>query len=515
MNLTCGEATRPARRSMEPHMPAHLRSILAALLVTLHASVVLAAEEWKVLWEHWYVLEIAGAKAGSVVERVESDGERYRTTSESEFRISRGTTELEISQSAKFIETHRNEPIEIDFTQSMSKQDVRSIWRFVDDGVEMISMQGGRELKKKEPRPRGAWLTPMGMHALTTERLKAGAERFEFAMISPENGLSPVTITNERTGTRTFTLDGREVPVTVWKQTTSVMPGTTNEMVVSSDGHMVEQRMVLPFGEMVTRLTSRKDAQARAENAPELMMSSFVRPTGKIVDPRALRQLQMRLRAKQGTLPELPVAGAQRVERSGDGTTALLKVDVDAPLEASSAELTDPAYLGSSSMIDPTDDLIIKLARRAVKGAGESPRARATALRAFVHAHISGKALSTAVATASETARTKSGDCSEHGVLLCALLRAQGIPARVAAGLVYADAFANESGIFGWHMWTQALIDGKWIDLDATLPVDYDAAHVLTGATAMGDSNLVDGMNNVLLMMGNLEIEILPGGGDS
>ena len=40
-------------------------------------------------------------------------------------------------------------------------------------------------------------------------------------------------------------------------------------------------------------------------------------------------------------------------------------------------------------------------------------------------------------ATAAEVARSREGDCTEHAVLLAALARARGIPARVAMGLVY------------------------------------------------------------------------------
>jgi transglutaminase-like putative cysteine protease len=140
--------------------------------------------------------------------------------------------------------------------------------------------------------------------------------------------------------------------------------------------------------------------------------------------------------------------------------------------------------------------------------------ARAQALRRFVHEHITAKNLDTAFATASETARMKRGDCSEHAVLLCALLRAAEIPARTASGLVYADAFAGERDLFGWHMWTQALIGGKWVDLDATLPVRYDAAHVLVGtsslAEGMGDADL----SHLLILLGNLEIEVLEVNGE-
>ncbi len=134
---------------------------------------------------------------------------------------------------------------------------------------------------------------------------------------------------------------------------------------------------------------------------------------------------------------------------------------------------------------------------------------RAEAMRQAVHDRISHKALDTAFASASETARTRGGDCTEHGVLLCAMLRADGIPARVASGLIYADSFAGHREIFGWHMWTQALIDGKWVDFDATLPVRFDAVHVLTSTSSLADTAGSAELSSVLLLMGNLQIEVL------
>jgi transglutaminase-like putative cysteine protease len=99
-------------------------------------------------------------------------------------------------------------------------------------------------------------------------------------------------------------------------------------------------------------------------------------------------------------------------------------------------------------------------------------------------------------------------------VLLCALLRAGGVPARVASGLVYADGMLGEQAIFGWHMWTQALIDGKWVDFDATLPNRYDAAHVLTGTSSLADGAGSSDLAAVMMLIGNLEIEILDDAAD-
>jgi hypothetical protein len=67
---------------------------------------------------------------------------------------------------------------------------------------------------------------------------------------------------------------------------------------------------------------------------------------------------------------------------------------------------------------------------------------------------------------ASQVATHKMGDCSEHAVLLAALARAQGLPARVAIGTLIASA-DGELGAFG-HAWTEIYRDGAWRLVDAT-----------------------------------------------
>jgi transglutaminase-like putative cysteine protease len=187
----------------------------------------------------------------------------------------------------------------------------------------------------------------------------------------------------------------------------------------------------------------------------------------------------------------------------------MLLIDINDSLAATAAEVGNASYLASSAMVDAGDPLIGKLADQAVRDAGQDTLARADAMRAAVYRYVTGKGLNTAFATASETARTRSGDCSEHAVLLCAMLRAQGIPARVAVGLVYADAFLGREAIFGWHMWTQALIDDRWIDLDATLTTRYHAGHVLTAVSDLEQGGVDTALASTLPLMGNLQIDVV------
>jgi transglutaminase-like putative cysteine protease len=214
-------------------------------------------------------------------------------------------------------------------------------------------------------------------------------------------------------------------------------------------------------------------------------------------------------------MPELPSAGAQRVTFGDDGRSATLVVDMHDNLVASGEDAANTEYLEATTMVDGDDPLVRKLAQKAIRKTADGDVAvRADAMRAFVNRHISKKSLGTAFATASETAKTRTGDCSEHAVLLCAMLRADGIPARVASGLVYADQFAGQRDIFGWHMWTQALIDGRWVDLDATLPNRYNAAHVLTGVSSLATGGLEKDLSSMMLLIGNLEIDVVEVGHD-
>jgi len=101
------------------------------------------------------------------------------------------------------------------------------------------------------------------------------------------------------------------------------------------------------------------------------------------------------------------------------------------------------------------------------------------------------------VPDARQILRQRKGDCNEHATLLTALLRAVGIPARMAAGLIYKD------GRFYYHAWNEAYLD-RWISMDATLnQMPSDATHI----------KLVDGgiekQIQIVAMIGNLSLTIL------
>jgi len=82
-----------------------------------------------------------------------------------------------------------------------------------------------------------------------------------------------------------------------------------------------------------------------------------------------------------------------------------------------------------------------------------------------------------------EVLHDKRGVCVEYSHLLMALLRSEGIPARLAAGFVFSGSRWDA------HAWVEAAIGGKWVAADPT----YDEAIVLDGthvAFAFGRDHL-------------------------
>lgn len=96
--------------------------------------------------------------------------------------------------------------------------------------------------------------------------------------------------------------------------------------------------------------------------------------------------------------------------------------------------------------------------------------------------------------TALETLRQRMGDCNEHAVLLAALSRAAGIPARVEAGLVYMD------GRFYYHAWNSLYL-GEWITADALMnQLPADVTHIrLVRGDSIEQAKLLGAVGNISL----------------
>ena len=136
---------------------------------------------------------------------------------------------------------------------------------------------------------------------------------------------------------------------------------------------------------------------------------------------------------------------------------------------------------------------------------------RARLLEAMVRARISRKGYGVRLGDARRAWEDRVGDCTEHAALLCALLRREGVPARVVGGLAMVGP---DEGVMRQHLWVQALIDApdgsRWVDLDASVP-EGAANHrrLALGATGVTDETVEDLVRRLGAMDGLLRVVAL------
>lgn len=460
--------------------------------------------------EFWYAISLGGKHAGYQREtRTRTSDGTLTTAQEAVFVIRRGTLKVRNRIEASFTETKAHAPVSMRVTRELGSTPVVEEYTFRADSVDVVSHQDGRKLVQSRPRPSGEWLTPGQAENLIRLRQTSGAKQIVVRAIDPSVGLEPSTDTYTLVGKETLEVLGKKVPIWKYTLTSSKLPGITQTVSLDEKARLVRVEMDAAGDRMETIAATRESALRESEG-PEIMVATFVKPDRPIRDARRVVRAAYTLSVPKGDLPDLPTAAAQSFTRI-DASSG--RVEVDVSRRPTSDDRKDPAYLAASSSINTQDEEIKSLSARAVRGA-TTPTEKAAAVRRFVREHIREKNLGSGFATASEVARSRSGDCTEHAVLAAALLRASGVPARVASGLVYADQFSGEREVFAYHMWAQAFVEqdgkGTWIDVDATLPESpaFDATHIALVTSSLKEGEFERSMVNIAKVLGVLKVKV-------
>jgi transglutaminase-like putative cysteine protease len=203
--------------------------------------------------------------------------------------------------------------------------------------------------------------------------------------------------------------------------------------------------------------------------AVDVVATTRVPFEGAIADPRALAQLVVRVSGEAAhRVPDAPPR--QRVT----GDVVRITREDRAPGEADADAELD-RYRGPSPFVESDDPAVVARAR-AIVGAATAPREKARRVLDWVAANVEREP-SLTIPSARDVLRARRGDCNEHAVLVAALLRAAGLPARIVAGIAYAD-----DGFY-YHAWNEVWLDG-WVSADAVfeqMPVDATHVKLLEG----------------------------------
>jgi len=535
------------------------------------------------LADEWYTVTIADVSVGFMHTTTEfmpdagrvgrSDG--MRTMELMDVQVSRGTDTSRMAFETVFEETGLD-PVNttampeaealrggvkvMAYDQRFANNEVKMNASFAwdEDTVKLTSYNGNAEHVSIVELPTQAWLGRMRARLEFMKQCRQGKEEIVVQTMRPELGPKVVNLSSTFMSLKQAWDGEKMVEASVWTVQISDVPVNMTE-VYAIEGplrcyRLLQMGLDMPFGFLLASLSEKEAALKAAEHdpdrvLPELVYTMFVPLAKPIRNVNEARRLKIAVSVKGEKGPkklELPTAGYQKVTTvKNTPDKVLVSIDLQDPVPATEEELVDKEYQNPSAMVDNHDEVVIDLSHKidaALKRAGHSPPPRgekvpagpmqfevAYMLRDLVHNHIKDKHLSTAYASASETARTGSGDCTEHAVLLAALVKARGIPSRVCHGLVYVeqggsaingqaevDAHGNvvessmptTSGQFGWHMWSQALINGAWYDLDATLHIPYSVGHVLVGTSSMADKEAHNNHMQMAALIGNLAITV-------
>ncbi len=296
-----------------------------------------------------------------------------------------------------------------------------------------------------------------------TNSLKPGEEK-TFSMLLPEYNKVTKVILNA--------LDYEEVELrggvrqkclhVTMKQ--SLLPGMVVDLYVTEQGQIPKTTADFLGASMLTYTVSKEEALEEISGEElDLAVQTLIKVSPI---PRAHETSQVVYKI---TLPDsdpatfLSQGESQKVKRLDDHSVELTVVKVPAASVVSDQKVA-AEYVVPSQFLQSDDPRIVKYAAEAVKGE-KNPWKQATLMERYVYQKLRKKNFSTALASASEVAKNLEGDCTEHAVLLAAMLRAQKIPSRVVVGLVYIQSRSS----FGGHMWTEVFLDNRWIPLDGTL----------------------------------------------
>src|SRR5262245_54540274 len=274
---------------------------------------------------------------------------------------------------------------------------------------------------------------------------------------------SPLTLRRE---TITTVVEGREtVEGTDTLRVVEEQQGLRAHVWLDGEGRAVREEAMLG---LVLRAEPHETALRDLDTDAPLELTSATRIPlhGTIASPRGTAELTLLVSgAAAQQIPDDPPR-----QRMDAGVLRIVREPAPVP-GAAAAPPPEAGDLLPSPFIESDDPAIVARAR-AIAGQEDDPVRRAERILAWIETSMTPEPSAT-VPSAREVLRVLRGDCNEHAVLLTALARAAGVPARMVAGAVYQD------GAFFYHAWNELWLDGRWVSADAVFhQMPVDATHV-------------------------------------
>jgi transglutaminase-like putative cysteine protease len=465
--------------------------------------------------ESWDAIYLAGAKIGYVhtfVEKVkDKNGIDYlRVRIDIEQKVKRDKDVSVTSLMYGTIETLDGEVKRLDTLISAGEQRLRGHGDVIAGQMKfMLEGAGGAQelVIPWGPEVRGPYAPEQSM---AKKPMKDGEER-SLKMFMPDlNKICDVRL-QARSVEPVILGDGMPRPLLRVEQITSVdgkpRPEFDATLWVDTEGQILKSEQDLLGGVVMYRTT---EQAARSLDGPiqfDLILAAEIKVQRKIPQPEDTRDVKYRVVLKRGDAAKVfPADPRQTITPEANPGTAILEVKSTGPADGQPGpDEADREFLEPNALVTSGDTRVRALARQVTSGSSD-PWKKAVRINEWVYKNIDRKNFKVAFATASEVARNFSGDCTEHAVLAAALCRASNVPARVAIGLVY----VKDKDSFGYHMWNEVYVNGRWVALDPSWDqTAVDATHIKLCDSSLNGVSPFNAFLPLLQVMGKLEIEPL------
>ena len=297
--------------------------------------------------------------------------------------------------------------------------------------------------------------------ALQTADLNAG-DRFTYAIFDPATmGQLPVEVRileKETVSIMAQTLQATKVSLN--------FRGMTQFAWIDASGDVIKEEGLLGIRLEKTTPQAALDGLS-IQSSSDLTKAASVPVEIPIENPEQLKRLT------------IAFAGINRSGLTLEGgrqqlTGNLLSILKEPPITEGTSDARIPedamAFVEPTAFVQSDHPQIAKLAKKIVRE-NDPPHVKAEKLVEWVYVNIEKRPV-LSLPDAISTLENRVGDCNEHAVLLAALARAAGIPAKIEAGLVYLQ------GRFYYHAWNVLYI-GRWVTADALFgQMPADVTHI-------------------------------------
>jgi hypothetical protein len=478
--------------------------------------------------EIWESAQIDGVKVGTVhttIQSVDGDaGKRLRTMVALDLTFKRHNATVQLRMDRGDEETPDGAIVAVFMRQYQGQDKKLDLSGALEDGRMHVQIDGGRIDRRLR------WGDDVvGVYRLEhffQDRKPKPGDHFSFPTYQPTlNAVVPMQV---------IVKDAEDVPVADGRMSllrVELRPDNIEGSGVSVqlppeiwwlDGDFVPVRRQIELeglGSLILARTTRDLATAAsAGKLPDLNQKNLIPLNRTIPHPHTTRSAVYRIMLRDDPAPDTAFAhdGHQDVASVQGGILELHVHPVHAgAASAAGARSGDHApaadgapaeFLESSHFIDCDDAAVKEVAQKAV-GVETDLWKRAIRIERWVKQNMRPDD-GVPMGPASQAARDLRGDCRLYALLTAAMCRAEGVPSRMAVGLIYVEKTGKP--YFGFHMWTEVSINGKWLGLDGTLGEgSVGAAHIKVADHSWHDVESLTPLAPVGRILGKTTIEVV------